>query len=65
IIKVFGEAFSKKLQKDAAFFDQKVAPENFSCFLSRICFQTHSLSVASSGSQRFPMVRMKKGAGIV
>jgi len=38
IIKVFGEAFSKKLQK-TPLFCKKAAPKNFSDFLSMICFQ--------------------------
>ncbi|WP_264986219.1 hypothetical protein, partial [Novacetimonas hansenii] len=34
--------FFQKASEDAAFFDQKAAPKNFSCFLSMMCFQTAS-----------------------
>ncbi|WP_217693716.1 hypothetical protein, partial [Novacetimonas hansenii] len=32
----------QKALEDAAFFDQKAAPKNLSCFLSMTCFQTIS-----------------------
>ncbi|WP_167402046.1 hypothetical protein [Komagataeibacter swingsii] len=40
--KVFGEAFFKKLRKNAALFKKKVTLKNFYCFLSMSCFQTAS-----------------------